>query len=423
MLQFAIAAVVAVAAVGLGAALLLQQEGIREATRDAEEVMTVVARGIIEPNVTKGLLAGNPADIARLDRIVAARVTDPDSIVRVKIWRPDGTIAYSDEPRLIGERYGLEADDMEILRRGGIKAERTDLGEPENRFDRDFGDLVEVFGRISGPGGQPLLFETYIRSSTLAESAERIWLGLVPLLIGGLVVLAVLQLPLALSVARRLRRGDEERAALLAKALDASQTERRRIAQDLHDGVVQDLAGVSYALAAAVSRARSGGSADSERLDAAARQTRQSLRELRTLVVDIYPPDLHRGGLASALTDLTAVLRSRAITSELSVQDDLDLPPPTEALFYRAAQESVRNVISHSGAERVAIRISGSAEEATLEVEDDGRGFDPAESDAAGGHLGLRVLADLARDAGGELLVHAAPARGTRVTLKVPVTA
>jgi signal transduction histidine kinase len=79
----------------------------------------------------------------------------------------------------------------------------------------------------------------------------------------------------------------------------------------------------------------------------------------------------------------------------------------------------VRNAVKHAGAESVTMRVAATETGARLVVEDDGRGFDPA---AAGeeGHFGLRVLEDLAEDAGGELEIDSAPGSGTRVTVEVP---
>jgi len=87
--------------------------------------------------------------------------------------------------------------------------------------------------------------------------------------------------------------------------VDASDVERRRIARDLHDGVVQDLAGTAMALSAS-SRAAADRPDLRDRLESLAGSMRTSLRALRSLLVDIYPADLHTGGLAAALDDLVA---------------------------------------------------------------------------------------------------------------------
>src|SRR6185437_1259027 len=146
-------------------------------------------------------------------------------------------------------------------------------------------------------------------------------MSLLPALLGALVILYLVQVPLAYSLARRLRARQREREALLRSAIDASDLERRRIAADLHDSAVQRLAGVSLSLAAAGSRNGREGSSGDEELRAAVREaaaeTRETIRELRTLLVDIYPPTLQRSGLTAALSDLVAPLRAAGITVTL----------------------------------------------------------------------------------------------------------
>jgi two-component system, NarL family, sensor kinase len=418
--QIGLAAVIAVLVVSVAAAALLREAGIDEAVHEAERLTSLAADGIVEPNLTPGALAARPAEVERLDDIVRSRLLSR-GLVRVKIWSPNGEIVYSDEPRLIGAQYELGEDELEIIESGGVAAEPSDLEGEENRFERGMGDLLEVYRPIEGPDGEPLLFESYLPSSLVAESGERIWLELAPLMIGALVVLAILQLPLAWSFAQRQRRGQREREALLKRAIDASDTERRRIAQDLHDGVAQHLAGASYALSAAADRSRNGADVESESLARVAAQTRQSLRELRTLLVDIYPPDLHRAGLGAALSDLAATVTSEGIEAQVDVPGELRLPSSTEALFYRAAQEALRNVVAHSQADHVEVRVSRDGKQAELEVVDDGRGFEQNGQKPDAGRLGLRVLADLVREAEGNWEVDSAPGRGTRVRIEVPV--
>src|SRR4051812_49909078 len=94
------------------------------------------------------------------------------------------------------------------------------------------------------------MLETCLRLSSVAASGRRIWLSFLPALVLALLLLELLQVPLAWSLLRRVQAGQLEREALLRRAVDASDAERRRIAADLHDGVVQTLASVSYGLAA-----------------------------------------------------------------------------------------------------------------------------------------------------------------------------
>jgi signal transduction histidine kinase len=145
------------------------------------------------------------------------------------------------------------------------------------------------------------------------------------------------------------------------------------------------------------------------------------VRELRTLLVDIYPPTLQRAGLQAALTDLLSGVGDKGCEVHLRVEPrDLRLPPETEALLFRAAQESVRNVRAHADANRLDVSVVQTNGRVALEVVDDGRGFDPGAS--PNGHFGLRILGDLARDSDASFHVDSAPGKGTKVRLETAVS-
>src|SRR3954462_8052710 len=291
--QFGIAGVIAALLLGLVAVDVLRRTGTHDATNDAKRVTSIVGTGIVEPQVTDALLRGDRKAIGDLDATVRMHVLR-DPVVRVKIWAPGGRIVYSDEPRLIGRRYANHAREVhEALDAQGVDAEVSDLSRPENRFERGQKKLLEVYLPVRTPSGKPLLFESYQRFSSVAAGPRRTWVAFLPAMLGGLLVLWLVQLPLAARLARRIRAGQREREGLLQRAIDASDTERRRIAGELHDGVVQNLAGVSFSLAAAAERgpvAHTGHPPARDPLERAAEATRESVRELRGLLGEIYPP-------------------------------------------------------------------------------------------------------------------------------------
>jgi two-component system, NarL family, sensor kinase len=422
--RFALAgllAVIVAAAIGVA----LQRHAARQdAIKDASTLAKLAGDGIVEPSVTQHLLDGDPRSIRDLDLIVTRKIKTKESgIVRVKLWDESGRIVYSDNHALIGSRFELPEEERDALRTGESEAELTDLSRDENRPDTLHGKLLEVYLPIRATTGQRLLFELYQAQRSVTDTAQKTFLAFAPALIGALLLLQLLQLPLAYRMARTLHDNRQEREELLLRALAASDTERRRIASDLHDGVVQDLAGTSYALAAAADRIDGQAPTVSEALRDGARQTRRSIRQLRSLLVDIYPPDLHRAGLAAALSDLVAPLESRGVHARVDLPPGLRLEPDAEALMFRTAQEALRNVMAHSDANRVDVSVILENSHAGLTIADDGRGFTPDVAQAArdDGHLGLRVLADMAQDAGGRLDIDSQPGRGTRVCLEVPV--
>ena len=119
----------------------------------------------------------------------------------------------------------------------------------------------------------------------------------------GVLLLALLQLPLAWRLSTRIQRDQVAKQRLLEAAVEASDVERKRIAADLHDGVVQDLTGVTFTLAA-MTNSFEPGDARAESVETAAAHTRNAVTALRSLLVEIYPPNLRDAGIESALGGL-----------------------------------------------------------------------------------------------------------------------
>lgn len=418
--RFALAGVLAMFLVSLATGLVSHRIATDQAVSDARQVAWITGHGIVEPVVTDGLLTQDPAAIAAVDRVVRASVLH-NALTRVKIWRPDGTIVYSDEPRLLGAQFDLGAPQLGVLRTNTTEASVSDLDEAENQYEPRNTRLLEVYLRIHTPDRHRLLYEAYFSYDGVAASGRSTWLSFAIPAIGALLVLELVQIPLAISLARRLRSGQEERERLLRRAVESSDAERRRIASDLHDGVVQNFTGVSYALTAEVLRPSE---QHSEVLASSAGQVRDGITALRSLLVDIYPPNLQESGLESALSDLLGQLRSRGITADLVTDVDVVLDPDAVRLLYRVAQEAVRNVLTHAHASTVVVRLEQGPGQVRLSVEDDGRGIDPeALAACAGeGHVGLRLLAGLTADADGTLDVWSAPGAGTCVTATLPLS-
>ncbi len=411
--QFAAAVLLAFVLVASVTSWLSSRAAEREAIVDARSVTEALGQTVVQPALTRGLVTGDPGAIDRFDQIVRDRLRLED-VRRLKLWSTDGTIVYSDEPRLIGQRFPLGAEEHEVLARGGSNAELTDLTQPENRFESGAGEIVEVYTRLTSPEGEPLLFETYVTLADVNGRTAEISRFFRPVTLGGTAVLTLLAAPLTWWLTRRLRRDAEAREALLLAAAEASDAERRRIARDLHDSVVQDLAGAAFTLAG-VSRT---GVASTEVLDRVGHSVRTSLRALRSLLVEIYPPDLHETGLRGALDDLLAPVEQAGVHTELVVEDLPELPPTAAAVVWRVAQEAVRNAARHGHPDHLRVALRGSGTGVTLVVEDDGAGFDPA-SLAGRDQFGLRGMRDLIREAGGSLEVRSAPGEGTRVRLEV----
>ena len=420
--RFLLTGLFAACLIGAGAFLVANNDAQTQAIQHAEDITTVLAKGVVQPVLTSGVMNSRVTRVSTLDQLVANRVLNAD-IVRVKIWQPDGTILYSDQHNLIGSKFELGPNQQASLRSGVADADVSDLTEPENRYEARFGKLLEVYLPIT-VGGKTFLFETYQKYSAITQYQQQVWSSLVPVLVGGLGLLFLVQIPLAASLARRLSAVNSDREHLMRRAMSASERERKRIARDLHDGVVQNLMAVATSLSATGRRMEKAGSdaATLAPINSAADAVRHAMGDLRTLIVEIAPPALTPDGMDDAIAELLDPLRDRGVTTDVHVAKNLKLSPELADLMFRVTQEAVRNAGKHAEAKSVVIRMVQSDGHLRLEVEDDGKGFSDADRERrrSEGHVGLSLLHDLVADAGGTVRVDSEPGRGTLVTVEVP---
>jgi signal transduction histidine kinase len=414
--KFAVSGIVALVLVGAGAAIALHRLSTQEAIRDARVLSEAIAENVVGPALTDAALDGDPAAVAALDGLLRAWIRPP--VVSIKLWTPEGRIAYATEPELIGASFPLEIEEVNVLRDWQPAAHETSLEGPAHAFLRNDKGLVEVYLPLYTRTGRAALLETYIADSSIAAGGHRVWIAFVPALLLGLLVLALVQVPLAWSMARRLWRGQQDRIVLLHRAIEASDHERRRIAGIVHDRIVHNLAGRCFSMEAA---ARQLPAAAREALTDATAATRESIRELRSLLVDIYPPSLHSAGLDAALADLLVPLQARGIEVRLYRSPGAVPGKEAQAVLFRVAREALDNVLRHADCHTVAVSVTVERDRAVLVVEDDGRGFsqEAVEQAQADGHIGLRLLADLVSDAGGSLRAESKGGQGTRIQAEV----
>lgn len=436
VVRFTLAGLASLVAVAVAGTAVLLRIGTEEAIADARTVTAVAARGIVAPALDRGLLTGDPASIAAMDTLIRERVLI-DPVIRVKLWAADGTVLYSDQADLIGRSFVLGDGARVALASGVAGADLREPADAENEHEQGLGRLLEVYQPVRVPDGRTVLMELYLRYDAVAGDGRRIWGAFAPVLLVALAVLALFQVPPALRLRAAVRKRQAEREALLRRAIDASELERRRIAAELHDGLVQQLAGLSWSLAASADRVRRSGadpagvgSADAAdgrdaaalTLDEAAAAVRRDVREVRSIMVQIHPPNLAAVGLERAMADLLAPLEAAGVACSLDAGAAIDLAATGSTLVYRVAREAIRNVAKHARANRVAVTVWTDQRTLRLEVTDDGVGFehDSAVSDGEAGHLGLRLMRELADDAGASLDVHGRPGAGTTVRLAVP---
>jgi signal transduction histidine kinase len=405
-------------------AYLLAHAGHDEAIQDAQRLTAAYGLAAVHPLLDDGLLTFKPEASARF----AAGLREPlanSPIVRMKVWDQSGTILYSDEPRLIGLRFPLDEEAREVMGTGQTLAEVSDTTKAENTYERDGVQLLEVYQRLETPGGTPVLFEAYLPFDSVQAMGREVWLAIAPIVLIGLALMWLLQLPLAWSMARQVKTGQETRERLLQRALDMSDTERKTLAADLHNGVVQTLAGMAFSLGALEQHLPSDTPDETRaQVGEASRAARSAIRELRSMLVNLYPPTLRSAGLESALNDLAAHLQARGIDTIVSV--DLPERPPAaaEALLYRSAQEALRNIAKHAAARHARLSLVAEAATWHLTVVDDGTGGLLVDGDhlpaGTGERMGLRLLTDMVNDADGALRVMRGENGGTVFDVELP---
>lgn len=211
---------------------------------------------------------------------------------------------------------------------------------------------------------------------------------------------------------------------LAGRLIEAQDGERARIARDLHDDVSQQLAGLSIALSNMKRRVDELHLGDELQADLRALHQRATMlaQNVRNLSHDLHPTVLRHGGLVATLTSHCAELqRVHGTLLTCSAEGDFDSLPPEIALcLYRIAQEALRNVIAHSGADRAAVRLARAGALAEITITDDGRGFDVESSLERGKGLGLVSIIERVRLARGVVDVAAKSGKGTRVCVQIP---
>lgn len=400
---------------GYFASAALAKEEVLASIRDLNEA---VAHSLVDP-VGDRLLAGDRQALTALDSTVRNDLLPDTAIDRIKLWSGDGRIIYSNEKELIGQRFRLSPAQVAVLRTGSSSTSLSDLTADENRLERSEGDtrLFEVYSTARTNSGTGLLFETYVRYDALQQRQRDILASYARIGLLGLGLFALSQLWIASAGLRWLQR---QRATLAERSAEAVAEQRRRMARDLHDGVVQDLIGAAYLVNTGTGPLRAAGRADAAAaLRGAEVSIRSAIRSLRSLLIDLYPATLRNSGLRVALTDLVAPLQAHGVDVRLDLPEDLDLPHQLEATLYRAAQEGVRNATRHGQADELTVAIRVAPQQVELVVGEDGAGFDPTQP-LPQGHLGLRGLADEIAALGGLLEITSAPGRGTELRLVLP---
>jgi signal transduction histidine kinase len=272
--------------------------------------------------------------------------------------------------------------------------------------DRD-GQRIELPGPGTGRtatvverDGQPIA--ALVHDSALAENAE---------LVRSVCAAAALTLENErLQAALRARLAELQ--ASRARLVEATETERRRIERDLHDGTQQRLVSLAMSLGLAESKLADDPGAAAPLVREARETLALALAELRELSQGIYPSLLTERGLGAALDDLC---RRAALPATLDASLPVRLPQQVEAAAYFVTSEALANAAKHSHATEVRIRARLERGVLLVEIADDGIG-----GAGTGSGTGLRGLADRVEALGGRLTLSSPPGRGTTIRAEIP---
>jgi signal transduction histidine kinase len=217
----------------------------------------------------------------------------------------------------------------------------------------------------------------------------------------------------------RLRSADEARRLLLARLVRTQEEERRLIAADIHDDIVQVMTAVSVRLAVL----RSVLPADDDRvakLVGLEPTVAEAIARLRRLLFDLRPSTLDEHGLGAALLEVASRAEDEGMRIEVDDRLEETLPTETAVVLFRIAKEALANARKHAGASTHVVTIEDHESGCLLTVSDDGRGFDAETLGPQAGHLGLASMRERAEMAGGWLRIESSPGHGTRLGCWLP---
>jgi PAS domain S-box-containing protein len=218
---------------------------------------------------------------------------------------------------------------------------------------------------------------------------------------------------------------DEDRTRIMRRTNAAIESERNRIARDLHDGPVQGVSAASLSLEAVLLMLRAGEVDEGfEVLTKVRKELAEEAENLRRLMSGLRPPLLEERGLVPALREtLDKFGRENGIETDFAAQGVTEVPQDLETLAYRVVQEALSNAGKHAHADRIGVTVEAVAGQLRIEVTDDGLGFDSAKAREylQMGRVGLASMRERVELANGTFMVHSTPGRGTTVMATLPL--
>jgi PAS domain S-box-containing protein len=238
-----------------------------------------------------------------------------------------------------------------------------------------------------------------------------------------------ISIPLALLIKNaqlmeQLRTANERLLNLTSRLVSAQEDERRRISLELHDEAGQSLTALKLSLALIQAELPEASESVQAQIREAIALTEKTMNDLRALAHNLHPPAIEAVGLSQTLHDYCMRL-ARQTGIEITYRDNHlgNLPAHIQISIYRVVQEALTNIVKHSGATRVDVRLDNDAEKIRLKVTDNGRGFisgQPETTENKPG-LGLTGIHERMQALGGSLEILSQQGRGTQLITRIPL--
>lgn len=222
---------------------------------------------------------------------------------------------------------------------------------------------------------------------------------------------------------RMLEHQREELRSLAAQLITVQEEERRRVSRELHDDLNQRLAMLAVEVEALAQNIPPSPELLVHQLRALQKKVAEVSDEVRRLAYQLHPSILDHLGLAVALRSYAEDMSRRGEVRVAFTHGPLPpcIPQDIASCLYRVAQESLRNVVRHAQADRVAIKLATAGRDLTLSIKDNGKGFDPAERQEGRWGLGIVSMRERIRLVNGTLAVESRPGQGVRIVARVPL--
>lgn len=392
----------------------LRQHEIQRAVDDVQDRVDLV----LEHSVPQALVDGDPAAIEAFDAIIREHIVRPTT-AGLALWSPDGRIVYALDPAFTGTQHTLPIGARRALETQQVVAGLRDTGAADAEAGWTASSAIEVYAPFFNADGEPFVWEVGLRRDRVTEQSNRLVLTVALLTALGTALLLSIQGLLARNLVRRHDREQAYRRWLTQRVSEVATVERRQIAADLHDGVVQDLTGIALDLEVPIDHPKQAPPLAPNERTALAKRIRAAVTVLRGQAAELHPVASSAMEVERSLADMLGRVPPQIATS-LTVHPGAEVAPAYRWLVFRVAQEALRNVAQHSRATKVEVALRRTESGTVVTIDDDGVGFSPEIDPVEPGHMGLSLLSDMATAAGATVFIRSAPGKGTTIRLEVP---